>query len=79
MATLIFNSQVSVLSSKVLNVLGKRRSGSGVEDIANRCCTTRDSTRKILSRLKAKALVEHDGRKPRTWKLREGEEEPKAA
>jgi DNA-binding IclR family transcriptional regulator len=75
MATLTFNSQVSVLSSKVLTYLSKR--SSGVEDIAHRCCTSRDSIRVILSRLRAQNLVEHDGRRPRTWELRD--EESRAA
>ena len=77
MATLVFNSQVSGLSSKVLQYLAKRSSGFCVEDIANRYCTGQNTIRKELHRLKVKALVEHDGRRPRTWKLRD--EEPKAA
>lgn len=71
MAKLIINSELTVLSSKIVTQLAKR--SYGVEDIARRCCTTKDSIRKMLSRLKAKDLVENDGRKPRTWKLKEPE------
>lgn len=77
MATLTFNSQVSVQSAKVLTFLAKRPSGFCVEDIANRVCTRQNAVRAALHRLRVRGLVEHDGCRPRTWKLRD--EEPKAA
>ena len=64
-------SEGTLLSSKVVRFL--RRRSSGVEDIASRCCTSKDSIRDQLSKLKRQGLVEHDGRRPRTWKLREPE------
>jgi predicted transcriptional regulator len=70
-ARLIYNGDLTVLSSKVVKTLANR--SCGTEDIASRCCTTRDTIRKELHRLRVKALVEHDGRRPRTWKLKETE------
>lgn len=77
MATLVYNGQACTLSRKVREYLAKRGSGFGVEDIANRFCTGQNTIRKELYRLKVVGVVEHDGRRPRTWKLRD--EEPKAA
>lgn len=70
MATLITAGDTR-LSAKVAKFLSKR--SSGVEDIANRCCKPQNTTRVILSRMKAQGMVEHDGRRPRTWKLKEQE------
>lgn len=77
MAALIYNGDLTVLSSKVVKHLA--RTSSGTEDIANRCCTTRGSIRMILVRLKRKQLVEHDGRRPRTWALKGQLPKPAAA
>lgn len=71
MAVLTYNGDLTVLSSKVVKTLANR--SCGTEDIASRCCTTRDSIRMILHRLRKRQLVEHDGCRPRTWKLKEQE------
>ncbi len=71
MANLIINGDLTVLSSKVVRTLENR--SCGTEDIASRCCTTRDSIRQILHRLKKRGLLEHDGCRPRTWKLKQTE------
>jgi DNA-binding IclR family transcriptional regulator len=68
---LIINADLTVLSSKVVKTLQNR--SCGTEDIAYRCATNRDSIRDQLSKLRRKGLVEHDGRRPRTWKLKEPE------
>lgn len=70
MASLII-AQGTTLSAKVANYLAKR--SSGTEDIANRFCTTRATIRHALMDLKRSGLAEHDGRRPRTWKLKEPE------
>lgn len=75
MATLI-TARDTRLSARVANFLAKR--SSGTEDIAYRCCTTRATIRVELMRLKLKGLVEHDGRRPRTWKLAELKEQEAA-
>lgn len=71
MARLIINADLTILSSKVVTTLANR--SCGTEDIASRCCTSRDSIRMILHRLRKRELIEHDGRRPRTWKLKEQE------
>jgi predicted transcriptional regulator len=70
-AKLFYNSDLTILSEKVVKTLANR--SCGTEDIAYRCCTNRDSIRARLAQLKAKGVVEHDGRRPRTWKLKEPE------
>lgn len=67
MATLIINGDLTVLPPKVVKALAAR--SLGVEDIANRCRATKDAIRSTLSDLKAQKVVDHDGRRPRTWRL----------
>lgn len=70
MATLTIRSDAHI-SLKVKAVLSRRP--SGVEDIANRCCASKDTIRHALAFMRALDIAEHDNRRPRTWKLREPE------
>lgn len=72
MATLIVNgSDLPKLSRRIVERL--QRGTLGYEALMGWTGSSHQSVAKELHRLKTKGLVEHDGRRPRTWKLKEQE------
>lgn len=72
MATLIVNTEnLPRLSRKIVQRLEKGT--LGYEALCGWTGSSHQSVAKELHRLKVKGLVENDGRRPRTWKLKEPE------
>lgn len=72
MPTLIVNTDnLTGLSAKLVKMLERR--GFGVEDMSHRTTSAPNIVRARLSTLKAQGIVTHDGRWPRTWKLKQEE------
>jgi len=72
MATLIVNgAQLPRLSRRIVEKL--QRGSLGYEALMGWTGSSHQSVAKALHTLRVKGLVEHDGRRPRTWKLKEPE------
>lgn len=72
MAILIVNgAELPALSRRIVEKL--QRGTLGYEALIGWTGSTHQSVAKEMHKLKVKGLVEHDGRRPRTWKLKEQE------